>query len=85
VEDLWGAGAFIAALEDLGVGPLSPEAQTAVAAYRVVAADLPAQLRECASGRELAQYGFPQDVAIAAEVGSSRSVPVLRAGAFVVD
>ncbi len=85
VEDLWGAGAFIAALEDVGVGPLSPEAQAAAAAYRAVAADLPQQLANCASGRELIQYGFPQDVAIAAEVGSSQAVPVLRAGAFVVD
>lgn len=85
VEDLWGAGAFIAALQDLGVGPLSPEARAAAAAYRDVADELPELLHDCAGGRELTQYGFPQDVAIAAEVGSSTSVPVLRGGAFVVD
>lgn len=82
VEDLWGAGAFLSALD---IGPLSPEAQAAAAAYRAVAAELPKQLEECAGGRELIQYGYPQDVAIAAEVGSSTSVPVLRTGAFVVD
>jgi 2-phosphosulfolactate phosphatase len=37
-------------------------------------------LHECAGGRELTQYGFPEDVAIAAEVDESRSVPVLRDG-----
>ncbi|WP_432943023.1 2-phosphosulfolactate phosphatase [Kribbella sp. CA-253562] len=84
VEDLWGAGAFIAALQDLGVGPVSPEARAAAAAYREVAGELPELLKECAGGRELTQYGYPQDVAIAAEVGSSRSVPILRAGAFAV-
>ncbi|ONI68170.1 2-phosphosulfolactate phosphatase [Kribbella sp. ALI-6-A] len=84
VEDLWGAGAFIAALQDLSVGPLSPEARAAAAAYREVAGELPELLKESAGGRELIQYGYPQDVAIAAEVGSSRSVPILRAGAFAV-
>jgi 2-phosphosulfolactate phosphatase len=84
VEDLWGAGAFIAALQELGVGPLSPEARAAAAAYREAAGELPELLQECAGGRELTQYGYPQDVAIAAEVGSSRSVPILRAGAFAV-
>jgi 2-phosphosulfolactate phosphatase len=85
VEDLWGAGAFLARLEELGGGPLSPEARAAVAAYRDVAGELPGILEDCAGGRELIQYGFPQDVAIAGEVGLSRSVPVLRDGAFVVD
>ncbi|GAA1542715.1 hypothetical protein GCM10009741_52640 [Kribbella lupini] len=85
VEDLWGAGAFITALQERGVGPVSPEARAAAAAWREVRAELPGLLRECAGGRELIQYGFPQDVAVAAEVGSSASVPVLRAGAFVVD
>jgi 2-phosphosulfolactate phosphatase len=38
VEDLWGAGAFIAAL---GTGGASPEARAAAAAYREIAADPP--------------------------------------------
>jgi 2-phosphosulfolactate phosphatase len=77
VEDLWGAGGFLSALrrEDL-----SPEARAAAAAYDAVAGDLPRMLSQCAGGRELTQYGFPDDVAIAAEVDESRSVPVLRDG-----
>ncbi|QNE19520.1 2-phosphosulfolactate phosphatase [Kribbella qitaiheensis] len=85
VEDLWGAGAFLAALADSGVGPLSPEARAAAAAYRDVGAELPELLYECAGGRELTAYGFREDVEIAAEVDASRSVPVLRAGVFGVD
>jgi 2-phosphosulfolactate phosphatase len=82
VEDMWGAGGFLAALADRGVGPLSPEARAAVAAYREVAEELPPLLHDCAGGRELTQYGFAQDVAIAAEVDGSSQVPILRDGVF---
>jgi 2-phosphosulfolactate phosphatase len=77
VEDLWGAGGFLSALQG---DNLSPEARAAVAAYDAVADELPALLHECAGGRELTQYGYPEDVAIAAEVDESRSVPVLEGG-----
>ncbi len=77
VEDLWGAGGFLSALQGEN---LSPEARAAVAAYDAVADDLPQLLRECAGGRELTQYGYPDDVAIAAEVDESDSVPVLEGG-----
>jgi 2-phosphosulfolactate phosphatase len=77
VEDLWGAGGFLSAL---GQDDLSPEARAAVAAYGAVADELPELLRECAGGRELTQYGYPEDVAIAAEVDESTSVPVLVDG-----
>jgi 2-phosphosulfolactate phosphatase len=82
VEDLWGAGGFLAALADRGVGPLSPEAQAAAAAYRDAFDRLPELLHECASGRELTAYGFAEDVAVAAELDASRAVPVLRDDAF---
>lgn len=82
VEDLWGAGGFLAALADRGVGPLSPEARAAAAAYREVADELPGLLHDTAGGRELTAYGFPEDVAIAAEVDASEAVPVLRDGVF---
>jgi 2-phosphosulfolactate phosphatase len=81
VEDLWGAGGFLSALRS---DTLSPEARAAVAAYDAVADDLPRLLHECAGGRELTQYGYPEDVAIAAEVDESRSVPVLRDGTMFV-
>lgn len=82
VEDLWGAGAFIAGLVDEGIGNLSPEAAVAMAAYRSVAAHIGAALRDCASGRELTEYGFPEDVDIAAEVDASDVVPVLTGESF---
>lgn len=78
VEDLWGAGGFLAALADRGVGPLSPEARAAVAAYREVADELPELLYECAGGRELTAYGFAGDVAVARELDISGLVPVLQ-------
>ncbi|MGW7685063.1 2-phosphosulfolactate phosphatase [Kribbella sp. NPDC054772] len=77
VEDLCGAGGFLSALRS---DSLSPEARAAVAAYDAVADNLPRLLHECAGGRELTQYGYPEDVAIAAEVDSSESVPVLVDG-----
>jgi 2-phosphosulfolactate phosphatase len=80
VEDLWGAGGFLSALD---VDGFSPEARAAAAAYKDVADKLPNLLYDCAGGRELTQYGFGEDVAIAAEVDSSRSVPVLRDGRLI--
>jgi 2-phosphosulfolactate phosphatase len=79
VEDLWGAGAFIAALGGHGA---SPEARAAAAAYRDVATDLPAALADCASGRELIGNGYPGDVAVAAAGADSAAVPVLSGGWF---
>jgi 2-phosphosulfolactate phosphatase len=77
VEDLWGAGAVLAALVDLGVDDLSPEARVAEAAFRCVEPDLPAQLSACAGGLELAELGFGADVAVAAELDVTDVVPVL--------
>ncbi|WP_433163285.1 2-phosphosulfolactate phosphatase [Kribbella sp. CA-247076] len=80
VEDLWGAGGFLSALD---TDSRSPEARAAAAAYDAVAEELPRLLHDCAGGRELTQYGFSQDVTIAAEVDASRSVPVLRDGKLI--
>jgi 2-phosphosulfolactate phosphatase len=82
VEDLWGAGAFVAGLVDEGLGGLSPEAESAAAAYRQVAPRIDAALRECASGRELIGYGYPEDVEIAAELGATDVVPLLEGESF---
>jgi 2-phosphosulfolactate phosphatase len=83
VEDLWGAGAVIAALSELGIGGQSPEAWTAEAAFRGVEESLAAELADCASGQELAMVGFGDDVAIAAELDSSNCVPVLIGERFL--
>jgi 2-phosphosulfolactate phosphatase len=78
VEDLVGAGAILHALG----GRPSPEARAAVAAFLDAAADLPATLAGCASGRELAARGQAADLRLAAEHDVSRVVPRLRDGAF---
>jgi 2-phosphosulfolactate phosphatase len=98
VEDLWGAGAVLAALVDaladapgnaggssrrLGPGPgLSAEARFAEAAWRAVAPRLAEELAACASGRELLDAGYADDVTVAAEVDASDAVPVLEDGAY---
>lgn len=80
VEDLWGAGAVLANLA--GPERLSPEATAAARAWQAVEPDLGAALRACASGRELIDGGFAEDVAVAAEVGAGRAVPVLDGDRF---
>jgi 2-phosphosulfolactate phosphatase len=82
VEDLWGAGALIAALRVRGWTSYSPEAQTAAAAWTSVAAEAVAALSDCASGRELIDLGYDHDVAIAAEVDQSGTVPLLHEHQF---
>lgn len=79
VEDLWGAGAFIAAL-----GPLarSPEAAAAAGAFATMGSASNALLG-CAGGRELVAYGYADDVRIAAAYDEDEVVPVLRGNRFV--
>jgi 2-phosphosulfolactate phosphatase len=78
VEDLVGAGAILHALG----GRPSPEARAAVAAFLDAAADLPATLAGCVSGRELAARGHAADLRLAAERDVGRVVPVLSGDAF---
>ncbi len=83
VEDWWGAGALLAALRARGWEDLSPEAAAAEAAYHGVRHHLPEALHACASGQELATAGFRDDIDVAAEVDTSRNVPVMTGGVFV--
>jgi 2-phosphosulfolactate phosphatase len=85
VEDLWGAGAVLAALVDAGSGAdagLSAEARFAAAAWRAVAPRPAEELAACASGQELLEAGYADDVTVAAEVDASDAVPVLEDGAY---
>ncbi|MFD4180554.1 2-phosphosulfolactate phosphatase [Rhodococcus sp. NPDC058514] len=82
LEDLWGAGAVLAGLGAIGGAGASPEARAAAEAFAAAEPDLPARLRDCASGRELVAKGFADDVEIAAEVDTSAVVPLLRGEAF---
>lgn len=83
IEDLWGAGAVIAGLVDLGVTALSPEARVAEQSFRGVRHDLAGQLAACASGVELTAVGFAADVEVAGQLDASSVVPVLRGRTFV--
>jgi 2-phosphosulfolactate phosphatase len=80
VEDLWGAGAIIRAL----AGSRSPEASAACASFSAaMASGLRELLLGCASGRELVERGFAEDVALAGALDVSTAAAELRDGAFV--
>ena len=84
VEDLWGAGALLAEMERrTDVDGFSPEARVARDAFASVRDSLLDELRVCASGRELVDAGFGEDVEIAAELDATTVVPVLVGGEFV--
>lgn len=78
-EDLIGAGAIISHLR----GKLSPEAVAAVAAFHEARPKLAEHLAQCSSGKELIARDFADDVSLAAELDTSRSVPVLVDAAYV--
>lgn len=82
IEDLWGAGAVIAALHGLGWTGLSPEARMAMMAFSAVESEIAGELARCASGKELIDIGFGEDVDAATEQDFSGHVPVLRDGRF---
>lgn len=77
LEDLLGAGAIIAALD----GTKTAEAEAAAAAFVTLRPKLLDALRECASGRELIGWGYPDDVRLAAEVDADDVAPDLTAAA----
>jgi 2-phosphosulfolactate phosphatase len=88
----WPDGSLRPALEDLvGAGAIlcrfaatirSPEADLAVAAFRHAEHDLLRYLQTCASGRELIEIGFADDVRLAAELDVGATVPAFTSGAF---
>ena len=78
LEDLLGAGAIMAHL----TGRRSPEAETAVAAFKHAQPTLLATLSHCGSGKELIGRGFAADVVIAAQLNVSHAAPVLVDGAY---
>lgn len=79
IEDCIGAGALIEHLE----GTLSPEARMARAVFREARASLYDTLLSCASGRELDESGFSNDVKLAAMLDVSDVVPVFHSPAYV--
>jgi len=82
-EDLLGAGAVLFALARHGASAESPEAARARAAYEHEPPEsVPDAVRRSASGVELADAGFGEDVEVAVELGADTVVPVLAEGAF---
>lgn len=78
-EDLVGAGAIISHLS----GKLSPEATSAVSAFQNARKGLFEYLRQCSSGKELIELGFPEDINLASQLDASNSAPILIEGAFM--
>jgi 2-phosphosulfolactate phosphatase len=76
-EDWLGAGAIINYLP----GTQSPEAHSALAAFSLEG-EIGKSLAECASGKELIERGFAEDVRLAAQLNVSEGVPVLVDAAF---
>ena len=75
LEDLWGAGAVLAAL-DLTGRAVSPEARHAASSYSVELAGL-------ASARELEAMGYAEDVVAASALDVDDVVPLLTGDEFV--
>jgi len=78
-EDLIGAGAIISYLD----GRLSPEAESALAAFQHARSGLVQSLARCSSGKELVERGYAEDVSLAAELNASDCAPILVEASFV--
>lgn len=78
IEDLLGAGAIVAHLS----GRKSPEAGMAEMAYSSCE-NITRTINECASGRELHDRGFAQDVVLAVQENCSEVVPLFQNGEYV--
>ncbi len=83
IEDQWGAGALTASLVAGGWTDVAPEAGAAAGAFTSVADDIERALHRCASGRELVEIGYADDVDTAGQLDRSDAVPVLDGPAFV--
>nr|WP_225224460.1 2-phosphosulfolactate phosphatase [Cellulomonas sp. JH27-2] len=84
LEDHLGAGAILSHLAALGHGHrFSPEAESAATLFGASLGALDRLIHGCVGGRELTAMRFGDDVAIAAALDSTATVPVLRDGAFV--
>jgi len=78
IEDWLGAGAILSHL----AGSTSPEAELAREAFLRQQATLATVIESCASGRELIEQGWAEDVLLATELESSMCAPVLIEHAY---
>lgn len=80
VEDLMGAGMLISEIKAISTHiALGIDAAVALASYRSFAEQLVELAKSSASGRELIDAEFADDVNIACELNESRSVAIFRA------
>jgi len=79
IEDYLGAGIILSGLE----GSKSPEAEVCIGAFASSRTRLAELVWDSASGRELREKGYEQDVLYCAQTDISGVVPVLRGGRFV--
>ena len=79
LEDHIGAGAVLAHLD----GNASPEGAAAVSIFEAARSRLPEMMRACVSGKELIDWGYEDDVAVAAELNRDDVAPRLRDDAYV--
>ncbi len=78
LEDYLGAAWLVSLLK----GRRSAEAELAAASFAAVESRLVELVRECASGRELVERGWSDDLDYALDLSVSTTVPVLVGGAF---
>ncbi|TQV81676.1 2-phosphosulfolactate phosphatase [Denitrobaculum tricleocarpae] len=78
LEDLLGAGAILSAME----GELTPDAEATRAAYLTMRDNCAEAIRACASGQELTDAGYAEDVSYAIAQNTSKAVPQLIGGAY---
>lgn len=79
LEDHIGAGAILAHLD----GDASPEGAAAVSVFEAARSRLPEMMRACVSGKELIDWGYEDDVAVAAELNRDDVAPRLQDGAYL--
>ncbi len=80
IEDWIGAGAIISRL----AGNRSAEAEAAAASFERLRLSIHDTLATCASGRELIERGYPDDIDFASEVDADAVVPLLTGNAFTL-
>ena len=79
IEDYLGAGIILSKL----IGSKSPEAEVCIGAFEYSKNKLGELIWDSASGRELRERGFEQDVIHCSKVDISKAVPILHENRFV--
>lgn len=73
IEDYLGAGSILSLLN----GTKSPEADICISAYKNSKKDIVGLIKDCGSGRELINMGFPEDVEFCSKINLFKEVPFL--------